>query len=138
MGLVTTYSFLQDRNVVNVLTLQKGDLPNINVKHIIFITRPNIKLMDYIADNIHSEDKKSKLSTARKEFHLYFLPRKSQLCENHLKTRGVYGSLLNVGELKCNIFPVDNDLLSMELKNTYRLVTHHLKKLFFVLFLLYK
>lgn len=103
-----------------MLSLQKGDLPNYNVKHIIFITRPNIKLMDYIADNIHSEVKRNKSNIERKEFHLYFLPRKSQLCENHLKTRGVYGSLINVGELKCNIFPVDKDLLSMELKNTYR------------------
>jgi len=40
--------------------LSEGPLPDIDVKNIIFITRPTLKLMDYIADNIHSEDKKKK------------------------------------------------------------------------------
>lgn len=108
-----------------MLPLRAGALPDIDVKHIIFITRPNVRLMDYIADNIHGEDKKlnkssAKLSRPRKEFHLFFLPQTSQLCAKHLKVKGVYGSLTNVGEFKCDIFPVDNDLLSMELKDTFR------------------
>lgn len=77
--------------------------------------------MDYIADNVHSCDKSHK-SGVRKEFHLYFLPKISMLCEKHLKVKGVYGSFSNIGELKCDFFPVDNDLLSMELKDVYRWV----------------
>lgn len=75
--------------------------------------------MDYIAENVHSIDKKHKAGV-RKELFLYFLPRISMLCENQLKNKGVYGSFTNVGELKCDFFPVDNDLLSMELKDAYR------------------
>lgn len=119
VGLITKYAFLKERNVTKMLPLRPGDLLNIDVRHVIFITRPNLKLMDYIADNVHSCDKSHK-SGARKEFHLYFLPKISMLCEKHLKVKGVYGSFSNIGELKCDFFPVDNDLLSMELKDVYR------------------
>lgn len=102
-----------------MLQLRPGNLPNIDVRNIIFITRPNPKLMDYVADNVHSCDK-SHTHGARKEFHLYFLPKISMLCEKHLKIKGVYGSFTNIGEFKCDIFPVDCDLLSMELKDVYR------------------
>lgn len=102
-----------------MLPLRSGPLPDVDVRNIIFITRPNLKLMDYIAENVHSIDKKHK-SGARKEMFLYFLPRVSMLCENQLKYKGVYGSFTNVGEFKCDFFPVDNDLLSMELKDTYK------------------
>ena len=56
----------------------------------------------------------------KKNFHLYFLPRISLLCEKHLKMKGVYGSLVNVGEFRCDFFPVDNDLLSMEIKDAFK------------------
>lgn len=75
--------------------------------------------MDYIAENVHNIEKRHK-STNRKELFLYFLPRKSILCENQLKNKGVYGSFTNVGEIKCDFFPVDNDLISLEMKNVYK------------------
>lgn len=103
-----------------MLPLRSGALADVDVKHIIFITRPNLKLMDFIAENVHNEEKRS--VKTKKEFHLFFVPKMSMLCEKHLKIRKVYGSFTNVGEFKCEIFPVDNDLLSMELKDCYRLV----------------
>lgn len=119
VGLVTKYAFLKERNVTKMLPLRAGSLPDVDVRNIIFITRPNLKLMDHIAENVHSLDRKHKTG-ARKEMHLYFLPRISTLCEKHLKMKGVYGSFANVGEFRCDFFPVDNDLLSMELKDAYR------------------
>lgn len=105
-----------------MLPLRPGALPDVDVRNIIFITRPNLKLMNCIADNVHSIDKRHK-SAASKEIFLYFLPRISTLCETQLKNKGVYGSFTHVGEFKCDFFPVDNDLLSMELKDTYRYVS---------------
>lgn len=103
-----------------MLPLRNGPLPDLDVKNVIFITRPELKLMDWIAENIHNEEKKRK-GNVGKIFHLYFLPKRSSLCETHLKMKGVYGSFTNnVEEFRCDIFPVDNDLLSMELKDTYR------------------
>lgn len=119
MGLVTKYTFLKERNVTKMLPLRPGVLPPVDVKYIIFITRPNLKQIEYIAENVHSLEKRQK-GSIRKELFLYFLPRKSTLCENQLKNKGVYGSFTIVDELKCDFFPVDNDLLSMELKDAYK------------------
>lgn len=104
-----------------MLPLRPGPLPDVDVRNIIFITRPSLKLMNCIADNVHSIDKRLKSATT-KELFLYFLPRTSSLCETQLKNKGVYGSFTHVGEFKCDFFPVDNDLLSMELKDSFRLV----------------
>lgn len=104
-----------------MLPLRPGALPDVDVRNIIFITRPNLKLMNSIAENIHSLEKRTK-NASQKELFLYFLPRISTLCEMQLKNKGVYGSFTHVGEFKCDFFPVDNDLLSMELKDTFRLV----------------
>lgn len=119
--MVTKYAFLKERNVTKMLPLRPGSLPDVDVRNIIFITRPNLKLMNCIAENVHSIDKRSK-SAPQKELFLYFLPRISTLCETQLKNKGVYGSFAHVGEFKCDFFPVDNDLLSMELKDSFRLV----------------
>lgn len=114
---MTKYAFLKERNVTKMLPLRPGALPDVDVRNIIFITRPNMKLMNCIAENVHSIDKRR---GTNKELFLYFLPRVSTLCETQLKNKGVYGSFTHVGEFKCDFFPVDNDLLSMELKDSFR------------------
>ncbi|GAB0094769.1 vacuolar protein sorting-associated protein 33A [Sergentomyia squamirostris] len=119
VGLIAKYTFLKEHNVTKMFPLTGDPLPDIDVKSIIFITRPNLKNMGHIADNIHSEERKRK-TTLKKDFYLYFLPKKSLLCEKHLKNKGVFGSLSHVGEFRCDFFPVDNDLLSMEVKDAFR------------------
>ncbi|XP_065079001.1 vacuolar protein sorting-associated protein 33A [Ochlerotatus camptorhynchus] len=118
VGLVARYTFLEEHNVTKMYALSAEPMADIDVKNIIFITRPNQTLMDYIANNIHEEEKKKKIS--RKEYHLYFVPKRSFLCEKRLQVKGVQGSLAHIGEFKCDFFPFDNDLLSMELKDAYK------------------
>lgn len=60
------------------------------------------------------------VAAGAKEYHLYFVPRVSQLCEKHLQDRGVFGSFATIGAFACEIYPVDSDLLSMELPNVYK------------------
>ncbi|EDS39484.1 vacuolar protein sorting-associated protein 33A [Culex quinquefasciatus] len=118
VGLVARYTFLKEHHVTKMYPLRPEPWTDIDVKNIIFITRPNQTLMDYIANNIHEEERKKKIS--RKEYYLYFLPKKSFLCEKRLQVKGVHGSLAHIGEFRCDFFPFDNDLLSMELKDAYR------------------
>lgn len=93
-------------------------MADIDVKNIISITRLNQTLLDYIANNIQEEKNKKKIS--RKEYNPYFEPNISFLCENRLQVKGVQGILAHIGEFKCDFFPFDNDLLSMELKDAYK------------------
>lgn len=122
VGLIAQLSLLKERNVIKNLPLRPGPLLSIDVKNVIFITRPNPKLMDYIAENIlndNANDRKSKLAL-RRDYYLIFWPRRSYLCEKCLKIKGVYGSFTSIEEVKCDFFPVDNDLLSMEYSTVYK------------------
>lgn len=98
--------------------IKEGDLPNIDVRNFIYISRPNLHLMDAIATNIHREERKNRVY--QKNFYLYFLPKRSLLCERQLKTKGVYGSFKEVGDFKCELFPFDSDVLSMEYADAYK------------------
>lgn len=70
----------------------------------------------YIFQHIYSEEGKR----PRKEFHIFFVPRKSLLCQKKLQNRGVFGSFTLIEEFKCDLFPFDNDLLSMELSGSFK------------------
>lgn len=48
------------------------------------------------------------------------MPRKSLLCQKKLQNRGVFGSFTLIEEFKCDLFPFDNDLLSMELSGSFK------------------
>ncbi|KAL0818293.1 hypothetical protein ABMA28_008781 [Loxostege sticticalis] len=116
VGLVAQYSLLKQHEVADMFPLRPGSLPTISVKHIVFIARPKLSLMDIVADYIVSL--RSKQSTPV-EFHLFFVPRKSELCEKHLANRGVIFNL-SIQEFKCDIFPFESDVMSLELQNDFR------------------
>ncbi|XP_013146836.1 PREDICTED: vacuolar protein sorting-associated protein 33A [Papilio polytes] len=116
VGLIAQYLLLKDHEVVDMFPLRPGSLPTISVKHIVFIARPKLALMDLVADYIQSLRTKQNSPV---EFHLFFVPRKSELCEKTLKDRAVF-SYLSIQEFKCDIFPFDNDVMSLELQNDFK------------------
>ncbi|XP_070504196.1 vacuolar protein sorting-associated protein 33A [Chironomus tepperi] len=118
VSLIAKPSVLKDHNVVKMFPIKAGDLPNVDVRNFIFITRPSLQLMNKIATNIHSDEKKNRVY--RKNFYLYFLPKRSLLCENQLKTKGVYGSFQIIDDFKCQLFPLDKDVLSMEYPDCFK------------------
>lgn len=117
-SLIAKPNLLKDRNVVKMFPITAGDLPNVEVRNFIFITRPNIMQMNAIASNIHSDERKNRVY--RKNFYLYFLPIKSLLCENQLKSKGVYGSFQVIDNFTCQLFPFDSDVVSMEYGSAYK------------------
>ncbi|XP_014204862.1 vacuolar protein sorting-associated protein 33A [Copidosoma floridanum] len=116
MGLVAKGDTLQEHEVIKMYPLVGGRLPPADVSNVIFITRPHLDLMDFIAQNIHGEEG----SRQRKDFHIFFVPRKSLLCEKKLQNRGVYGNFTLIEEFPCDLFPFDNDVVSMEISSAYR------------------
>ncbi|KAH0954770.1 hypothetical protein HN011_008394 [Eciton burchellii] len=116
IGLVAKYNSLEEYGVAKMYPLHGGTLTiPYNITNIIFISRPQLELMDLIAENVHGEEGKRP-----KEFHLFFVPRKSLLCQKKLQNRGVFGSFTLIEEFKCDLFPFDNDLLSMELNGSFK------------------
>lgn len=124
VGLVAQYAVLREHAVVKMYPLRAVPLPETDVKHIIFITRPKLHLMDLVAQNVHNDSKTR--GGPKKQYHLFFVPRKSLLCIKRLEHSGMFGSLTAIEEFKCDFFPFDSDLISMELPEVYRYVSKNL------------
>ncbi|XP_055462230.1 vacuolar protein sorting-associated protein 33A [Psammomys obesus] len=115
-GLIAQYSLLKEHEVEKMFTLKEGRLPAADVKNIIFLVRPRLELMDIIADNVLSEDRRG----PTRDFHILFVPRRSLLCEQRLKDLGVLGSFIYQEEYSLDLIPFDGDLLSMESEGAFK------------------
>ncbi|KAF4113737.1 vacuolar protein sorting-associated protein 33A [Onychostoma macrolepis] len=114
-GLIAQYSLLKEHEVEKMFTLKGGRIPSAAVKNIVFFVRPRLELMDIIAENVANEDK-----LQPREFHILFVPRRSLLCEQRLKEKGVLNSFTNIDEYILDLIPYDGDLLSMESESSFR------------------
>ncbi|XP_072028942.1 vacuolar protein sorting-associated protein 33A-like [Amphiura filiformis] len=118
IGLIAEYSLLKEHEVDKMFPLRPGRLPvtttgtGAGIQNIIFMVRPKLEMMDTIADNIkRTEEMQGRF---RKEFHIFFVPQRTLLCEQKLKDLGVYGNFTTVSEYNLELLPFDSDLLSME------------------------
>ncbi|XP_066144491.1 vacuolar protein sorting-associated protein 33A [Euwallacea fornicatus] len=118
VGLIAEYIRLSERSVRKMYPLRPIPLPETNVDHIIFIARPKLHLMDYIAKNV-KDDAKGR-HNSKKQYHLFFVPKKSLLCEEALKHQGVFGNMIFIEEFNCQLFPFDSDVVSMEIPEVFR------------------
>uniref|UniRef100_A0A8D2JE91 Vacuolar protein sorting-associated protein 33A n=1 Tax=Sciurus vulgaris TaxID=55149 RepID=A0A8D2JE91_SCIVU len=115
-GLIAQYSLLKEHEVEKMFTLKGSRLPAADVKNIIFFVRPRLELMDVIAENVLSEDRRG----PARDFHILFVPRRSLLCEQRLKDLGVLGSFIHREEYSLDLIPFDGDLLSMESEGAFK------------------
>nr|KAF6403691.1 hypothetical protein HJG59_010087 [Molossus molossus] len=119
-GLIAQYSLLKEHEVEKMFTLKGSRLPAADVKNIIFFVRPRLELMDIIAENVLSEDRRGPV----RDFHILFVPRRSLLCEQRLKDLGVLGSFIHREEYSLDLIPFDGDLLSMESEGAFKQVAN--------------
>lgn len=120
VGLIAQYAVLKDHAVIKMFPLRSDPLPETDVRHVIFISRPKLHLMDLIAKNVHTDSQLSKRTGSKKQYHLFFVPNKSLLCINRLEHNGMFGSLTHIEEFGCNLFPIDSDVISMEIPEVFR------------------
>ena len=51
-GLVAEYSFLREHDVVKMFPLRPGRLPPSDVDSVVFLVRPQVALMELVAENV--------------------------------------------------------------------------------------
>ena len=51
-GLVAEYSFLREHDVVKMFPLRPGRLPPSDVDSVVFLVRPQVALMEMVAENV--------------------------------------------------------------------------------------
>ncbi|XP_054168828.1 vacuolar protein sorting-associated protein 33A-like [Oppia nitens] len=125
-GLVADYQLLKEHQVLQMFELRAGRLTdNCAAKHVVYIVKSRLELMDTIADNIFNEVDNKKRPTSggggggSKDYHIVFVPRRSILCERKLQVLGVYGNFTTIDDYWTDLFALDSDVLSMEWDNSF-------------------
>ena len=111
--LISGISFLKEKGVFKVYSLSPElDTPP---RTVVYLVRPKPELMRHIAAHIKSHQERG----IRKEYAVYFVPRRTMLCERALEEMGVYGDV-SVGEYPLDLVPFDDDVLSMQMASCYK------------------
>jgi len=117
-------AFLRTRGVTRMLKqgllLASSSALAAKEENVVFIVRPEVRLMDAVAEVIQRFEDGQAGQYRRPEFHAVFVPKRSFLCERRLKDAGVFGSLTFVDEWPQYWFPLDDDLLTMDRPALYR------------------
>lgn len=115
LGLVAEYSLLKDHAVDNLYSLQPGNLDT-ECKFLVYICRPKMLYMKYIANHIHAHHR----AGISKSYYIYLVPRRTKLCDRVLEEEGVLGEIKEFKEFELDLIPFEEDLLSMEMDMSFR------------------
>uniref|UniRef100_A0A034VX74 Vacuolar protein sorting-associated protein 33A n=1 Tax=Bactrocera dorsalis TaxID=27457 RepID=A0A034VX74_BACDO len=113
IGLIASPSLFSERNIKLLKLKLDAQIPR-DASNIIYIVRTHVRIMDIIAEHVKKNLDKNR------QFHIFFVPRRSCLCIKHLENLKVYQHFAQVKELEWNFFPLDVDTVSMELPFAFR------------------
>ncbi|TPX34829.1 hypothetical protein SmJEL517_g02554 [Synchytrium microbalum] len=114
LSLVAEFSLLTEHGVEKIYHLQGGRLDT-ESKSVIYICRPRISNMKHIAEHIKAHIK----AGIKIDYSVFFVPRRTLICERVLEDEGVYGDI-SMGEYHLDIIPLDDDVFSLELEGSFR------------------
>ncbi|CAG8439118.1 13289_t:CDS:10 [Acaulospora colombiana] len=107
LSLIAEFSLLKDHGVEKIIYLQQGILET-DIYSFIYICRPQLQYMKYIAG--HQNENLSRSNAQRYEYSLFFVPRRTRICQK----------VLEETEYHLDLIPFEDDLLSLELDNTFK------------------
>ncbi|KAI1320180.1 hypothetical protein EDD11_001784 [Mortierella claussenii] len=116
LGLIAEFALLKDHGVEKIYHLQSGPLET-DCKNLIYICRPQVNYMKFIAEHIHTHTNEGHAGTFT--YSLFFVPRRTALCEKVLENEGVSGEITK-GEYHLDLIPLEDDLLSLEWDSTFK------------------
>eukprot|EP00249_Psilotum_nudum_P013983 c24607_g1_i1 orf=309-2105(-) len=114
LALIAQTSLLKEHGVENLFHLSAEPIQS-DTKNVLFLVRPQINFMKLISGQIKL-DIKQKL---QKQYAVYFLPRRTVVCEKVLEEEEVYGRVI-IGEIPLYFIPFDEDVLSLEMELAFK------------------
>ncbi|CAG8441010.1 3150_t:CDS:10 [Dentiscutata heterogama] len=116
LSLIAEFSLLKDHGVEKVHYLQQGPFET-ELRSLIYICRPQLNYMRYIAEHIqnHQNEYLENPQAQKYEYNLFFVPRRTMICQKVLEEAGI-----TIGEYHLDLIPFEDDLLSLELDNTFK------------------
>ncbi|KAK7268246.1 hypothetical protein RIF29_20941 [Crotalaria pallida] len=82
---------------------------------VVYLVRSQPNLMRFICSNIHNDVSNG----LQREYHVYFVPRRTVVCEKVLEEEKLH-QMITIGEYPLYIVPMDEDVLSFELDLAYK------------------
>ncbi|KAL1923818.1 uncharacterized protein VTP21DRAFT_8798 [Calcarisporiella thermophila] len=117
LSLIAEFSYLKEHGVEKIYHLQPGPLET-DCQSLLYICRAQIKNMKHLASHIHHHTSTSSPSQ-KYDYHLFFTPRRTLICERVLEEEGVLGEI-TMGEFKLEFIPFEDDVISLEMENSFR------------------
>ncbi|KAK2404069.1 Sec1/munc18 (SM) protein superfamily [Trifolium repens] len=82
---------------------------------VVYLVRSQPNLMRFICSNIHEDVSKG----LQREYHVYFVPRRTVVCEKVLEDEKLH-HMITIGEYPLYMVAMDEDVLSFELNLSYK------------------
>ncbi|TDH66264.1 hypothetical protein CCR75_001850 [Bremia lactucae] len=95
-----------------------GKTVKTSCEFVLFLIRPSVRAVRYVAKYVRDLGA-DKSASFKKRFHLYYVSRRTLVCDEVLKKEGVFGSI-SVGEYKLDLIPFDDDVLTLELDACFK------------------
>ncbi|CAP69273.1 uncharacterized protein PODANS_1_9390 [Podospora anserina S mat+] len=116
LGVIVKASTLREYDVDKIFFLENKNTDTTN-RNVVFIARgESARNAHAIADQITRLQREAQTPL---EFHVFWVPRRTLLSDKILEEAGVLGDT-NVTELPLFFFPLDKDVLSLELDDSFR------------------
>ncbi|KYQ89536.1 Sec1-like family protein [Tieghemostelium lacteum] len=115
LNLFTDTTFLKMQGIEKIYELKPGKFDS-ECKSIVYLIRPRVKYMYTISDHI----KQHMIEFMKKEYAIIYIPKIDNICQRVLEELGVYGNISTFQSFPLDIVPFDNDLLSLEITNTFK------------------
>ncbi|KAI0382078.1 vacuolar protein sorting 33A-like protein [Hypomontagnella monticulosa] len=116
VGVIVKVSTLQDYGVDKFFILENGNADT-SQRNVVFMARGECaRHAQFIADQIKRLQRESQTGH---EFHVFWVPRRTLVSDKLLEEAGVLGDV-NIAELPLYFFPLERDVLSLELDNSFQ------------------
>ncbi|TDZ26930.1 Vacuolar protein sorting-associated protein 33A [Colletotrichum orbiculare MAFF 240422] len=116
IGTIVTVSTLQEYGVDKFFFLENNNADT-SQRNVVFIARGECaRHAQTIADQVRRLQRESQTGH---EFHIFWVPRRTTVSDKLLEEAGVLGDV-NISELPLYFFPLEKDVLSLELDDSFR------------------
>ncbi|EWC45251.1 hypothetical protein DRE_05978 [Drechslerella stenobrocha 248] len=115
LGLIAQFSLLQDYGVVQLHWVEDNNIDYSTSKNILYIARCTAKNAYSIASQIKNAPR---IPGQDFEHSLFFVPRRTPLCDRILEDEGVFGDV-TINEYPLYFIPLEPDVLSLELDDAF-------------------
>ncbi|KAL4800754.1 Sec1-like protein [Aspergillus venezuelensis] len=115
VGLFVKFSQLQEYGVDRVFLLENGNVDS-SQRNVVFLAyAEKIRQVRAVAEQIQKLQRNSSIDH---EFSIFWVPRRTLVSNNILESAGIIGDV-NIAELPLYFFPLEEDVLSLELEDSF-------------------